>query len=73
MVNTVTANTLASQGTRSSATMVLPMQDEWLLLFHGEGFQPPESSQYWEMIENAINYIFMFPKIYSAQQGLTDT
>ena len=46
------ADALAPCVTKSSAAMVLIMQDEHVLVFHEEGFQQPAPSPFWEMMEN---------------------
>ena len=52
-VNTMAVDALASCIARSSVTMVLTMQDKWVLVFHKEGFQLPVLSQFWEIINKA--------------------
>ena len=52
LVNTMAADALAPSLARSSAAIVLTMQDGRVLVFHEEGFQLPVASQCWEMMEN---------------------
>ena len=40
---------------RSSAAMMLTLRNEWILIFHKEGFQLPAPSQYREMMYNTNN------------------
>ena len=37
--------------------MVIIMQDEWVIVFHGEEFQIPAPSEACEIIENADTYL----------------
>ena len=41
---------------KSSATMVLNMQDEQVIVFHTEGFQPPENCENWLGLVNSCVY-----------------
>ena len=69
-VNTLAADALAPCVARSSAAMLFNVHNRWVLIFHEEGVQPAVPSQCWAMIGN-INIFCIFPKIHSAQQGLT--
>ena len=42
---TITADALAPCVARASAAVVSTMQDEWILVFHEKGYQPPAPSQ----------------------------
>ena len=44
-INTMAADALVMEGTRSSATVVLNMLDKQVLVFHQEEFQLPVPSQ----------------------------
>ena len=44
---------------RTSAAMILTMQDKWVLVFCKEGFQTPVPSQF-EMIKNKVNMFVCF-------------
>ena len=48
------AEALVTYVARSSATMVLPMQNKQVLVFHKEGFQSPAPSQCWERYQMLI-------------------
>ena len=54
---------------RSSAAMVLTMQDKQVLVFHKEEFQQPAPSRCWNIVENA-NISFTFPKNKFSKQGV---
>ena len=49
-VSAMSADVLVKQGAR--AVMILTMQDQWLLVFHEQGFKLPASSQ--KMKEDTI-------------------
>ena len=55
------ADALAPFITRSSAIIILTMQDKWVLVFHEEEFQVHLPSECWEIIKNA-NIFLSFPK-----------
>ena len=49
LVDAMAVDALAPCVTRSSATIVLNMQDKWILDFCKEGFQLPVPSPCWEI------------------------
>ena len=51
------ADALASCITRTSATVILTLQDEPVLNFHEVEFQPTLPIVYWEMIENVNEFV----------------
>ena len=53
--NTTAANALAPCVARSSATMILTMQDTHALDFHEEGFKPP--CQCWEWVKDVDMFL----------------
>ena len=65
------ANTLAPCIARSSAAMILTMQDKWALVIYKDKFQLPVPYYDWEMLVTDCRYIFMFPKVNLWWQGLT--
>ena len=65
-VNTISADDLAPWNPRQSATILLTSQNEQILVLHEEEFQLLVSSQCYKKCK----YIFMFPNINSAWQGL---
>ena len=60
-VNIMAADALAPYVAKSSAAMALTMQDEWVLVFQGERFQPVIVER-WQKIK----YIFMYVELTSA-------
>ena len=54
-VDTMAADALAPCAARTSATMILNMQDKRVFVVHEQGF--PVAHQYCEIIENAITFI----------------
>ena len=60
------ADALAPRVAKSSATIVLTMQDKQAPVFHREGFQLPVPSHSWEMI-----YLSMFSQKKIRIIGLT--
>ena len=62
-VNIIAADVLAPYVARTSAAMVLILQDEWLLVFLDEGFQEPAPHQCGEMRENAIIFLCFLKKL----------
>ena len=68
-VNTTADDVLVPCISSSSAAMLLTMEDEQVLIFYKEGFQPTAPSQCWEMVQNA-NIFLCFLKINSARQRL---
>ena len=65
------ANTLAPCIARSSAAMILTMQDKWALVIYKDKFQLPVPYYDWEMLVTDCRYIFMFPKVNLWWHGLT--
>ena len=58
-INTESADVLAPLVTRSSAAMVLTIQDKQILVLHVEGFQITTPFQFWEMMVNT-NIIYHY-------------
>ena len=50
------SNVLAPCVTRSSATMIIKMQDNHVYVSHKEEFQLPVSSQFWEIRKMQIDF-----------------
>ena len=63
-LNTMTADDLAPCIARSSAAMVLIMEDEQIHVFHEVGFQLPVPSQCWEMKQNANIFLCILNTAY---------
>ena len=55
---------------RPSAAMTFTTQDKLILIYHEVGLQIPAPSQCSEILKKKCKYVFIFPKINSAHQGL---
>ena len=65
LVNAMAADDLAPCVTRSSPSMALNIQHQWVLLVHKEEFQLTAPYQRSEMIENKDKYIFILSNMNS--------
>ena len=58
-VNTMAADALVTCVARSSAAMVLNMEDKWVLVLYEEGFQLIVPPQYWKMTANTNTFSYL--------------